>query len=548
MTAGIIQLVARGIQDVYLTNDPQITFFKIVYKRHTNFAIESIAQHFSSTANFGEKVTCTISHMGDLFGKIYLYVEIPSIPKFIINNEEDNNKKFAWARKLGYALIQDVSIEIDGKIIDKQYGEWMQIWSEVSCRQPKALDKMIGNISTLYNFTNGKTGYQLYIPLEFWFCKSTGLYLPLIAMSSSDIKLSVTFRKFEECCCIGPTHSIEILEDIVPFELGDYIEQTVNNQTIYGFVTGYDYIRKRLNYIKIQSSIANKKNFESRQDVVINQVNHNIYASGFLFSQFRPGQNNKTDCDNCKDNYSLFDKTNIPYQIYNSITRQYCTAKPNSQEWIEQTTLNVKPHLENAYLYVDYVYLETDERSKIVKTHHDYLIEQIQFNQEINIRSPSVKQKLCLDHPCKAHYWVIQLDNIVGMGTMNDWFNYTNSHIRWPDGRFYGTDMMIKASLLLNSRNRFGERDSIYTNLIEPYQHHYRGPCIGINVYSPSLYPENIQPSSAINMSKIDDVQMQMRLSNVVNTQCPVKIRSYTINYNILRVMFKMCGLGFIKN
>src|SRR6056297_1465172 len=117
MAGGIIQLVAYGIQDVYLTGDPQITFFKIIYRRHTNFATESVRQNFSTKADFGEKVTCTLGRVGDLAGKTYLYVNIPAIPPFVdpCTDLEDNIKKIAWVRNLGFALIKEITLEIGGR-------------------------------------------------------------------------------------------------------------------------------------------------------------------------------------------------------------------------------------------------------------------------------------------------------------------------------------------------------------------------------------------------------------------------------------------------
>src|SRR5580765_2421856 len=121
MAGGLIQLVAYGVQDLYLTGDPQITYFKILYRRHSNFSVESIVQNFSSPANFGETVSCTLSRAGDLIGETFLYVEIPAIPKFInqTTGEEDETKQIAWVHNLGYALIQEIFIEIGGKLIDK---------------------------------------------------------------------------------------------------------------------------------------------------------------------------------------------------------------------------------------------------------------------------------------------------------------------------------------------------------------------------------------------------------------------------------------------
>ena len=179
------------------------------------------------------------------------------------------------------------------------------------------------------------------------------------------------------------------------------------------------------------------------------------------------------------------------------------------------------------------------------------------------------------------------MDSLVGPGTINDLFNYTTSHIHYPKNsqnpipnyhyldknsgarssaiygdiasepgsearssceqeNFYGKNIIEKARLLVNGRSRFGERGSEYFNLVEPLEHHYRGPKSGINMYSFSLYPEDHQPSSTLNMSKIDYICMQMHLHPSINAQNTVKIRSYTINYNILRICFGLGGLVFV--
>ena len=542
MAGAIIQLVAYGVQDLYLTGDPQITFFKIIYRRHTNFSVESVLQNFSSPANFGETVTCTISRVGDLVGEILLYVNIPAIPKFIdpITCEEDPIKKFAWVNFLGYALIQEITIEIGGKLIDRQYGEWLYIWEQVSGRQDKGIDKMVGNVPSMYDFSNGKDGYELFIPLKFWFCRNPGLSLPIIALSSSDVKINIMFRRLEECYRIGPTSSIEVVDDVVPFQLGDYIEQTINGQKIAGYFLGFDYLLKKIYYIKIVDPNATKKRFES--------------------SPIEGGANS------------------IPYRIYNSVMKNtendistFCTPKAKTTEMIEQIQLPYKPSFINSYLYVNYTYLDTDERLKFARSNHEYLIEQIQYNQEIGINSPNVKQNLTLDHPCKAHYWVAQLDSLVGPGTINDLFNYTTTYLRDPardslcgstdnpcgspptiipqgirGGELKGTDLVENATLLLNGRDRFGIRDSEYFNLTQPYQCHYRGPETGINMYSFCLNPEDHQPSATCNMSKIDFITMQMQLNNVINAKNTCRIRSYTINYNVLRIFFNLGGLAFV--
>src|SRR5579872_823082 len=267
MPGGLIQLVAYGVQDLYLTGDPQITFFKILYRRHTNFSVESVIQNFSETADFGQTVSCTLSRAGDLVEKVFLYVQLPSIPIFLNSDGSVNQiKKLAWVHSLGNSLIQEISVDIGGKLIDRQYGEWLYIWSQVANRQNRGYAKMTGDVPILTEFSNGKPGYELFIPLGFWFCRNTGMSLPLIALASSDVKINIQFRKFANCIRIGPTHSMEILEDVVPFNAGDYIQQTINGQTIYGYFMSYDYLQKQLYYIKIQNQNASNPSFVSLQE------------------------------------------------------------------------------------------------------------------------------------------------------------------------------------------------------------------------------------------------------------------------------------------
>ena len=156
MGSGIIQLASYGIQDMFFITDPLITFFKVIYKRHTNFAIESIPQFFNIKPDFASRTTCTISKIADLIGKIYLYVNLPPIGKFVdIPNESgignSNIACCAWCEKIGFQLINHIDLEIGGMIIDRHYADWFNIWHEISVplSQRRGLDQMIGNIPEL---------------------------------------------------------------------------------------------------------------------------------------------------------------------------------------------------------------------------------------------------------------------------------------------------------------------------------------------------------------------------------------------------------------
>jgi hypothetical protein len=191
MGGGLLQLVAYGAQDVYLTGNPQITFFKVVYRRHTNFSIESIQQTFNGNAELGNRVTCQISRNGDLVHKLYLQVSASL----------DSAQNVFLQPFFGYKMIKHLELEIGGQRIDKQYGEWMYIWNELTMDSGKkeGYYQMVGgnksNAPIKYT-TNDKI--SLYIPLEFWFCRNIGLALPLIALQYHEVKVNIEFNKFDD--------------------------------------------------------------------------------------------------------------------------------------------------------------------------------------------------------------------------------------------------------------------------------------------------------------------------------------------------------------
>ena len=181
MGGGLLQLVAYGAQDVYLTGNPQITFWKVVYRRHTNFAMEAIEQSFNGSPRFGSRVTAQISRNGDLIHRMWLQLDLPAATGA------------GYVEKAGLALIKSVELEIGGQKIDKHYGEWMHIWNELSLPRGKqdGYDKLVGDFDGETATTVVST---VYVPLEFWFCRNPGLALPLIALQYHDVKVNIEFE------------------------------------------------------------------------------------------------------------------------------------------------------------------------------------------------------------------------------------------------------------------------------------------------------------------------------------------------------------------
>jgi hypothetical protein len=127
MPGGLIQLVAVGAQDSTLTDSPEITFFKSVYRPYVNFAIESIEQQFNGTVDFGRKVTVELSRNGDLVSGMLLQVTLP-----LVTASTGTNPYVRWAPNIGHTLIKNVAIEIGGQQIDKHYGDWLNVWNELT--------------------------------------------------------------------------------------------------------------------------------------------------------------------------------------------------------------------------------------------------------------------------------------------------------------------------------------------------------------------------------------------------------------------------------
>ena len=538
MGGGLMQLVAYGAQDVYLTGNPQITFWKVTYRRHTNFAMESIEQTFNGQADFGRRVQCTVSRNGDLAYRTYLQVTLPEINQSDSSQAAPNHQVFArWLDCPGEQMISMVEVEIGGQRIDRQYGDWMHIWNQLTLtsEQEDGYNKMIGNTTQLTYLTDpafaeiatacGAASVPeavcaprqalpettLYVPLQFWFCRNPGLALPLIALQYHEVKINIEIRPLDECLFA---------------------------------VTGV--------------------------------------ASGTAGS-----------------------------------SKKVAGAYSKS--------------LVAASLYVDYVFLDTDERRRMAQNPHEYLIEQLQFTGDESIGSSSNKIKLNFNHPCKELVWVVQPDahvaycdsflpgrtmhmalgaqpfnysdaidalpnsilaygsnrqtrgpnNVIDQSglfndTQNDFSNNDASLNAGTDGSVnfvgrtggmvsgisdagvfvlaetalkmhcWGENPVVTAKLQLNGQDRFSEREGTYFDLVQPYQHHTRNPDTGINVYSFALRPEEHQPSGTCNFSRIDNATLQLIVSAAAigGTQT-AKVRVYATNYNVLRVMSGMGGLAY---
>ena len=555
MGGGLMQLVAYGAQDIFLTGNPQITFFKVVYRRHTNFSVESIAQVFNGSEDFGKRVTCTVSRTGDLIHSAFLRisidgvnniaptpggstvttsvngvaVEVSSNPSYNAANQGkyfygtqtdgavtlslDEERWIRWSNYLGHRIIKTVEVEIGGTKIDKHYGEWLHIWNQLTLKSghESGYSHMIGNTpEALLPRTNMKR------------TKATGTgnkitYIKRDYDSEKTIPGMVLNIPLQFWFCRNPGLALPLIA---------------------------------LQYHEV------KFNFEFR------------------------------DLNECL----LFYKLNDPHNTTPDLKVDFDSVKSSTPA----VTFD-------AELFIDYIYLDTDERRRFAQLAHEYLIEQVQFTGEETITSAGTsKVKLAFNHPVKELIWVIQKESVE---KHKQWFNYTSqvdpdifsgnndfgnqiaesvadmltiklnnsrgtslsgdttlsgglnantmfdtpgsvwgtgfdnlvldSNGNIPATRFGGGDMTPwsddakvairkshnnvntknnckSAKIQLNGQDRFSEREGDYFNYVQPYQHHSRTPAPGINVYSFALRPEEHQPSGTCNFSRIDNATLML--------------------------------------
>lgn len=488
MAGGLIQLVSIGLEDLYLSSDPDITFFKMVYKRHTNFSQEPVKQLFSTSPDFGKRVSCSLSKTADLLCDCYVFIELPEIPK----NDNTLIEKYRWTKKIGFNIINSIELEINGKIIDKLYGDWLNIWSLLSVSNDRDTeDILIGNLPSLYNSSNGINSYNLYIPICFFFNRNKGLAIPIIALHLSDIKIHIEFNSLENVLIQTPTNYIQIEESICLFEQGEIIIQNYNNNEIKMIFEYFDYTTNRLYYTKYDQSFS-------------------YYQSSSTIN---------------KSNYKIYNEKNY-YVMPSSEENSYSFSYPNLS-------------INQSYLILNFIYLDNLERKKFAQANHEYLITTLQYTGERKIYNTTSKIKLNFINPSKEIFWIAQLNKIKN-GNIKEKFNYTS------DIQYSGNNLILNSQIHHNGQTRSNLFDKFFYNYIKTYSFHSNTINEGINMFSFSIDPQNYEPRGSCNFTKIEDIVLDLNLSTLVSYDNPILLRAYNLNYNVFKINNGLAGLTFV--
>jgi len=472
-------LLTEGRSDL-LTKNPNTVLWRKVYKKKTNITIESIPQYFKkSIPNFGERLTVNISKSGDLIKELILFIELPEIQTANHSILPEGIKKFAWVDKIGLAIIKSIEIEIGGISINKHYSDWLNIQYE-SNYISSGLDKIIGkNVKTLTDYTNGKTNYKLYIPLQFFFNFINELSLPLISLSKQDVKINIEFNDLNYCFKESPTHYFEISDYICLFKKGELIRQNVNGDKVIGEFVYFDAITQRVYYNKILHNFNIPSNIDNKYSIV--------------------GDETK---------YSIIPKNN---------------SSVNRDEDYFKNKFN--PYIKNTYLIVNYIYLDSNERWFFLNNDLEYIIPLVKSVFEDNIKNMNYNFMLKLSHPHKMLFWRAQLESEI---KRNNHFNYTTYPItlkREP--------LILNNSLIVNSTPRTQITNyEFYTFLQTHLNNNFYVE--GLHQYSFSVDPTILNPNGTLNFSKIDYSYIQLIFNNIVNYKNSINMKAYGIYYNIL--------------
>ena len=533
MVCGEIQLVSYGEENMYLNENPQITFFKIVYRRYTNFSVETVKKSFiNQQPNFGKKISCDISGIGDLIHKMWLIIELPTLPNiYNLNGEVDKKIKFAWARKIAYCIIDYVEIEIGGKVISRQWGEWLSILNELNVTNfSSSIDQYIGNVPELYEFDTKKKAYTLRVPMFFWFCTYSGIALPILCLEYSSIRLNVKLNNLDQCVLFSPTNYIKIQKMYGHGIFGETLIQYSNQGISYAYFDSID--------------------IDGTNDR-INDIEYTLYIRRITDNTFVTTVNEYYD--NLLRIRNILSSTNLDYLIYGltskSIYVPICSTNDPKSIYIEKTYLYkslTNFTLNDIFMLVDYVYVDSEERKKFYGNKHEYVIEQVFYSGTKTLDNLSNSISIEMLNPCKWYVFMGQLPYMLNK-TVNDHFNYMTTFMR-ENNSIKGSPLIEFAGQTLNSTSIIEYFPMSYYNLLIPFTYWPMSKnTSGYGVSTFSLYPENIQASGSCNMSSFNTWNINVRFNKVDNIN-KYLFKCYAVSYNVLKIVHGVSGTIFNSN
>jgi hypothetical protein len=529
------------MQDVYLSGNPQITFFKVVYRRHTNFSVEPIQQTWNGAADFGRTVTCNINRNGDLITNMYVAVKLAAQPADLTSKP----KAWGYVNRLGHAMVQECKVEIGGSKIDEQYGDWLNIWYELTHKvgQERGYARMIGDVPELTAVnTDALNPYQMYVPLQFWFNRNNGLALPLIALQYHDVRVTVQFR--DALACVNWETETPSLTNLMAdcYLLIDYVYLDSEERKRFAQAS-HEYLIEQLQFTGSESLTAASSKY---------RLNFNHPSKYLIWAPHLERHNTR--------NKWIAHAFNGDWAAARNRFAKLITLANAQNLAIAGGNVNADKSSNVAGDLVTLVQVQNNSAlaALVAKTEVRFVVQadgDLGALKEVLDNSIVVSNNLSMADISKT------VDQLAAMGadadvlaayTLNvvNYHNYGN----FVDG---SNNPCSAAKLQLNGHDRFQTRDGYYFNYVQPFQHFSNTPADGINVYSFALKAEDHQPTGTCNFSRIDNATLQVDcglnnmaadnryVADFIGTNSNSIVNIYTVNYNVLRVMSGMAGTAY---
>jgi hypothetical protein len=496
------QLAAKGHDSKFLIKDPEITLFKAVYRRHINFINFPIKRYFKPDPTFSKKSYINLSREADLLKQLYLYVELPEIHL--------NDAKFAWVDYIGFSMIRRFEFIINGDVIESVDGEWLKNYAFANKESTDNLEKMVGHVPELLDFTYKKNPTELIIPLNPFFSKSNNLAFPLVAASSSEIEVAIELNSIEHCIKLSPTNYIPCVKSIVAFEKGELLKQLdENDEKIFGYFESYDLSNSRLYYRAITESKFKGLETESANPTE-SEINELLNDESNSFNKIVGISSGET----------VFPQVN----------------KVSKNNPIRDRISTIK--LREGYLIGEFILVDREERERMMSTTLDYVIEQVYRSEDIRVAGTTTSININSLSPSKYMLWrpILKYNRDVS----KDYYNYSSN----PNND-WNNKIIEKESLEYDGLERISNRDDEFFTQIQPLKYLKNIPTKHSHFYSFSLEPLKAQPTGTSNFSEIKKVELKLTLSNDITNKNPAFIKYYVVVINILRVSKGVAGLIF---
>ena len=526
----LIQLVSFGTLDVALVGSPDITFFRSQYRQYSNFAMESIEQVFNGTADYGKRATSIISRSADLMAGAELETTLPLLVGadwgLLAAGEGTLTDGLAYTDSVGHAIIDEVTLKIGGNDIDKQYGEWLEIVSELTINKSLeyGYNQMVGKSDDRSDAVAyalpAKDAYSplrtYWTPLRFFFEKP-GLAIPLIALEFNEVKITFDFASANSCV---------------------RTQGTVQASTGSGS-SQFTSCKLYVDYIFLENE-ERAMLIDEPQSYLITQIqkqdSDSITWSGTSTTSIRLNFN--LPCKEliwvAKEDVSTSIAVGFPKQFsFDDVSRTY-----------EVQTLTIPPLARPSDVAT--ITLNGDANTAAFA----------------NLDTPTQMAVKIADTPVTAWHLIGNGWTAVAAGATVIFTSlvgevmagaFTATFPGSTTGAFVQTiagvdpvnlDLISTCVLQVNNQDRFSVRPARYFQLVQPYHHHTKTPEKKIHVYSFALNPEAFQPSGSLNYSKVDNSILKVRSVAAAGSGAGI-VTVYAVNLNTFNVREGVSGLGF---